>query len=104
LEALEALLVERSDDVEAPQRPKRDFVGAGAGGASAEVGVDGTEGDGDGEGEGDVSVDVDAFADDARLEAAPVLGASDRRSAEGLRLGAGVWYAYASRPAGKTVL
>jgi hypothetical protein len=100
LEALEALLVERRDDVEAPQRPKRDFVGAGAGGASADVGVDGTEGDGDGEGEGDVSVDVDAFADDA----APVLGASERRSADGLRLGAGVWYAYASRPAGKTVL
>jgi hypothetical protein len=102
LEALEALLVERRDDVEAPQRPKRDFVGAGAGGASADVGVDGTEGDGDGEGEGDVSVDVDAFADDARLEA--IVGASERRSADGLRLGAGVWYAYASSPAGKTVL
>ncbi|KAJ7339871.1 hypothetical protein DFH08DRAFT_1013382 [Mycena albidolilacea] len=56
---VELLLVERNEEVEVPQRPKRNLDGEGDG-------VEG-EGGGDGDGAATLSVDVDAFANDARL-------------------------------------
>jgi hypothetical protein len=85
----ELVLLERNEEVEVPQRPKRNLDGEGDG-------VEGERG-GDGDGAETLSVDADAFADDARLDA---VGARE----DGLRLGAGVWYTHASSPAGKTVL